>query len=391
MNTRNIFLQHVGQTSPSPLALHITSASGNYLYDVNGKSYLDLIGGISVCNIGHKHPAVIDAINKQANDYLHIMVYGELIQNPQTDYAAMLTNYLPESLNCVYFTNSGTEATEGALKLARRVTGRTDVIACNNSYHGSTTGALSIMGDEYWRNAFRPLMPGVWHYNYNDRKLIDAINEQTACVIIETVQAEAGVIEPEQSWISALRDKCTATGTLLILDEIQCGFGRTGTFWGFEHYNIIPDIILTGKALGGGMPLGAFIASHEMMQSFTENPVLGHITTFGGHPVCCAAGMAGMQVLFDERLIDNVARKEALFINHLQHPNIKSVSSKGLLMAIQLESAEKVLQVVQKCIELGVFTDWFLFAPDCLRIAPPLTITDEEIKTACDIIIQAIQ
>jgi len=386
MNARHIFQQHVAQTSPAPIGLHIARAEGNYLYDADGKAYLDLIGGISVCNIGHRHPDVVAAINKQANDYLHVMVYGELVQSPQTEYAALLTTHLPAGLDCVYFTNSGAEATEGALKLARRVTGRTDVIACNNSYHGSTLGALSIIGDEYWRNAYRPLLPGVWHYHYNDYRLIDAINEQTSCVIIETIQAEAGVVEPGIKWLQALRDKCTETGTLLIFDEIQCGFGRTGKLWGFQHYNIIPDILLLGKALGGGMPLGAFISSYNNMQALTENPVLGHITTFGGHPVCCAAGMAAMQVLLKENMTGAVAEKEALFRAGLVHPTIKAVRSKGLLIAIELESAEKTLQVVQRCIENGIFTDWFLFAPNCLRIAPPLTITPHEIVMACEVI-----
>lgn len=390
MNARHIFQQHVAQTSPAPIGLHIARAEGNYLYDADGKAYLDLIGGISVCNIGHRHPEVVAAINKQSNDYLHVMVYGELVQSPQTEYAALLTAHLPKSLDCVYFTNSGAEATEGALKLARRVTGRTDVIACNKSYHGSTLGALSIIGDEYWRNAYRPLLPGVWHYDYNDYRLIDAINDQTSCVIIETIQAEAGVVEPEVKWLKSLRDKCTETGTLLIFDEIQCGFGRTGMLWGFQHYNIIPDILLLGKALGGGMPLGAFISSYNNMQSLTENPVLGHITTFGGHPVCCAAGMAAMQVLLKENMAEAVAGKEALFRARLVHPAVKALHSKGLLIALELESAEKALQVVQRCIENGVFTDWFLFAPHCLRIAPPLNITTEEIQKACDIILSSI-
>lgn len=390
MNARHIFQQHVAQTSPAPIGLHISRAEGNYLYDTDGKAYLDLIGGISVCNIGHRHPDVVAAINKQANDYLHVMVYGELVQSPQTQYAALLTTHLPKGLDCVYFTNSGAEATEGALKLARRVTGRTDVIACNNSYHGSTLGALSIIGDEYWRNAYRPLLPGVWHYHYNDYRLIDAINDQTSCVIIETIQAEAGVVEPEIKWLQSLREKCTETGALLIFDEIQCGFGRTGKLWGFQHYNIIPDILLLGKALGGGMPLGAFISSYNNMQALTENPVLGHITTFGGHPVCCAAGMAAMQVLLKEKMAEAVAEKEASFRARLVHPAIKAVRSKGLLIAIELESAEKTLQLVQRCIENGIFTDWFLFAPHCLRIAPPLTISAGEIERACEIIISSL-
>jgi len=390
MDTRNIFLRHVAQTSPAPMALHIVSASGNYMQDAAGKTYLDLIGGISVCNIGHKHPEVVAAISKQAEDYLHVMVYGELVQTPQAEFAQLLTSHLPEGLDCVYFTNSGAEATEGALKLARRVTGKPDVIACNNSYHGSTLGALSVMGDEYWRNAYRPLLPGVWHYNYNSTELIDSINEHTACVIIETIQAEAGVIEPELEWLQALRAKCNETGTMLIFDEIQCGFGRTGKLWGFEHYGIEPDILLLGKALGGGMPLGAFISSHKNMQAFTDNPVLGHITTFGGHPVCCSAGMAAMNVLLKNDMVSPVTEKGALFLSLLKHPAIKAVRGKGLLIALELESAEKVLDVVQKCVDKGLFTDWFLFAQNCLRIAPPLTITEEEIKKACDIIISCL-
>ena len=390
MNIRQLFQQHVAQTSDSPAGLHITSASGNYLYDDSGKAYLDLIGGISVCHIGHKHPKVVEAITRQANEYLHVMVYGELIQNPQVQYAQMLAAHLPESLDCVFFTNSGTEATEGALKLARRATGRPNVICCNDSYHGSTLGALSIMGTEYWRNAFRPLLPGVSHLTYNDPAVIDAINDQTNCVIIETIQAEAGVIEPDITWIQAIRTKCTATGTLLIFDEIQCGFGRTGKLWGFQHYDLVPDIVLLGKALGGGMPLGAFVASHQLMNELTYNPVLGHISTFGGHPVCCAAGMAAMNVLFDEQLMNDIPAKEALFHQLLVHPSIVAVRSKGLLIAIELESPEHVVQALRRCTDAGLFTDWFLFAPECLRIAPPLTITEDEIKHACATICEAL-
>jgi len=383
MTTRQLFLQHNAQTSDAPIGIEIVHAEGNYLYDADGNKYLDLIGGISVCNIGHRHPKVVEAIKKQADEYLHVMVYGELVQSPQVQYAQLLTRHLPPQLNCVYFTNSGTEATEGALKLARRVTGRADIVCCNNSYHGSTMGALSVMGDEYWRNAFRPLMPGVWHCNYNSDELIDAINEHTACVIIETVQAEAGVITPDINWLQRLRDKCTASGALLIFDEIQCGFGRTGRLWGFEHYNIVPDIVLLGKALGGGMPMGAFISSHALMQTLTGNPVLGHITTFGGHPVCCAAGMAGMHALLDENMIDSVTAKGDLFRSLLVHAEIKAVHSIGLLIAVELSSPQRVIEVLQKCLTKGLFSDWFLFAPQCIRIAPPLTIRDEEITEAC--------
>jgi acetylornithine/N-succinyldiaminopimelate aminotransferase len=390
MNIRSLFLQHVAQTSPAPVGLNIVDAKGSYLYDADGKQYLDIIGGISVCNIGHCHPAVVDAIKQQAEKYLHVMVYGELLQSPQVQYAHLLTQHLPLHLDCVYFTNSGAEATEGAIKLAKRITSRTDIIACNNSYHGSTTGALSLMGDEYWRNAFRPLMPGVWHYDYNSNEFIEAINENTACVVIETIQAEAGVKEPNEKWLQAIRKKCTETGTLLVFDEIQCGFGRTGKLWGFEHYGVTPDILLLGKALGGGMPLGAFISSHQNMQAFTDAPVLGHISTFGGHPVSCAAGMAAMQVLQNENLVAQVESKEQLFRKLLVHPAIKAVRSKGMLMAIELDSSENVMQTLTKCIGKGLFSDWFLFAPQCIRIAPPLTINEEDIHKACSIILDSL-
>lgn len=390
MNIRQLFLQHIAQTSPAPLAIHVTRAKGNYLFDEQGKSYLDLIGGISVCNIGHGRQEVINAVNQQSEAYMHIMVYGELIQTPQVAYASLLAEHLPGQLNCTYFTNSGAEATEGAIKLAKRVTGRTDIVACNKSYHGNTTGALAVMGDEYWRNAFRPLMPGVWHYDYNSQELIDSINDKTACVILETVQAEAGVITPQNNWLKAVDTRCKETGTLLILDEIQCGFGRTGKLWGFEHYNVAPDILLLGKALGGGMPLGAFVASTEKMQSLTVNPVLGHITTFGGHPVCCAAGKAAFELLLKEQLVEAVAEKEALFQKLLVHPSIKAVRSKGLLFAVELENFETVSAVLTRCLEKGIFSDWFLFASNCIRIAPPLTITEEEIKMACDLLLNSL-
>lgn len=390
MNIRSLFLQHVAQTSPAPLAIHINKAQGNYLYDTDGQAYIDLIGGISVCNVGHCHPAVVAAIKEQAEAYLHVMVYGELVQSPQVQYAQLLTQHLPQKLDTVYFTNSGAEAVEGAIKLARRITGRPEMIACNNSYHGSTLGALSIIGDEYWRNAYRPLLPGVWHHDYNSDTLIEAINDRTACVIIETVQAEAGIKEPAANWLHKLRAKCTETGTLLIFDEIQCGFGRTGKLWGFEHYNVIPDILLLGKALGGGMPLGAFVSSHQNMQALTHNPVLGHITTFGGHPVSCAAGMAAFHALLDENMVAGVYEKQRLFLTLLKHPMIKAVRSKGLLMAIELESSEQVITTLQACLQQGVFSDWFLFAPQCIRIAPPLTITNEEIKKASEVILNCL-
>ncbi|HQZ75483.1 MAG TPA: aspartate aminotransferase family protein, partial [Chitinophagaceae bacterium] len=324
MTQRELFLRHVAQTSSAPLALEIVKADCATLYDAAGKEYIDLIGGISVANIGHRHPKVIEAIQKQLDAYLHIMVYGEFVEAPQVQYAKLLTEYLPSALNAVYFTNSGAEAVEGAMKLAKRVTNRTQIIAFNHSYHGSTQGALSIIGDEYWRNAFRPLLPDVLHLEYNSFASINEITAQTACVITETVQAEAGILAPTKEWMLALRKKCTETGTLLILDEIQAGFGRTGKLWGFEHFDIVPDVLLLGKALGGGMPLGAFIADKKLMDAFTDNPVLGHITTFGGHPVCCAAGMAGMKALLEEGWIGTVKGKEELFTSLLVHPKIKA-------------------------------------------------------------------
>lgn len=390
MNQRELFLRHVAQTSSAPLALEIVKADCCTLYDAGGKEYIDLIGGISVANVGHRHPKVIEAIQKQLDAYLHIMVYGEFVEAPQVQYAKMLTDHLPASLNSVYFTNSGAEAVEGAMKLAKRVTGRTQILAFNNSYHGSTQGALSVMGDEYWRNAYRPLLPDVLHLEYNSFESLNEITVQTACVIAETVQAEAGIIAPEKEWIQALRKKCTETGTLLILDEIQTGFGRTGKLWGFEHFDIVPDVLLLGKALGGGMPLGAFIAGKNLLDTFTENPVLGHITTFGGHPVCCAAGMAALKALLEEGWIDTVKSKEELFRSLLIHPDIKAVRSFGLWMAVEFDSFETNKKVIDTCIANGLLTDWFLFAPGCLRISPPLLIAEKQIEKAAGIILQSL-
>lgn len=391
MHQRELFLKHVAQTSPAPIGLEIAKARGCYLYDYNGKSFLDLIAGISVCNIGHCHPAVVSAIQQQAEQYLHLLVYGELIETPQVAYAHYLAQHLPESLNAVYFTNSGAEAVEGAMKLAKRSTNRTNIIAFNKSYHGSTQGALSILGDEYWRNAYRPLLPGILHLEYNSSDVLNYIEENTACVIAETVQAERGVIVPDKDWMLALRNKCNETGTLLVLDEIQTGFGRTGTLWGFEQSGIVPDIVLLGKALGGGMPLGAFIANKSLMWNLAENPVLGHITTFGGHPVSCAAGLVAMKVLHDENIIQQVDEKAKLFVSLLQHPAIINVRQSGLLIAVEFENFERNKTIIDRCIARGVLTDWFLFAPECMRIAPPLTITDDEIRHGCSTILEAIE
>lgn len=380
MNQRQIFLNHVAQTSPSPLALEIVKAEGIKLFDKNGKEYLDLIGGISVANIGHRHPKVIDAIKSQLDDYLHIMVYGEFIETPQVRYAQKLVEHLPASLNSVYFTNSGSEATEGAMKLAKRVMHRPNMIGFKNSYHGSTQGALSMMGDEYWRNAFRPLLPGILHLEYDSFDSLQYINEDTACVLLEPVQAESGLRLPSNEWMQAIRKKCTDTGTLLILDEIQTGFGRTGKCWAFEHFGIVPDILLLGKALGGGMPLGAFIADKKLMDCFSENPVLGHISTFAGHPVCCAAGLAAFEVLLEENIIKT------------EMPSLPEINGGCLHFpfprwgCIGFDSFETNKKVIDRCLEKGLLTDWFLFASSCLRISPPLTMTDQELQHSLEII-----
>jgi acetylornithine/succinyldiaminopimelate/putrescine aminotransferase len=390
MNIRTLFLQHVAQTSPAPLALEIVKAEGCTMWDAKGKKYIDGIGGISVANVGHRHPKVLAAIQQQMEAYLHVMVYGEFIQSPQVQYAKALTSHLPETLNSVYFTTSGAEAVEGAMKLAKRVTGRTEIAAFQNSYHGSTQGALSIIGDEYWRNAFRPLLPGVQHLNYNVFDDLGCITEDTACVVAETVQAEAGIVAPQRGWMQALRQRCTETGTLLILDEIQAGFGRTGALWGFEKVGIVPDVLLLGKALGGGMPLGAFVSDKSLMHQLTANPVLGHITTFGGHPLCCAAGLAAFNALLDEGLVQSVEKKRELFTSLLVHPAIVSVRSFGLWLAVAFDSFDTCKAVIDDCIRQGLVTDWFLFAPHCLRLSPPLTITETEIREACIIILKSI-
>ena len=384
MNQRQLFLNHVGQTSPAPLALEIVKATGSTLIDVNGKEYIDLIGGISVCNVGHCHPQVVEAVKQQAEQYMHIMVYGELVETPQVAYAKKLTEHLPVSLNAVFYTASGSEATEGAMKLAKRFTGRTKIVSFKNSYHGSTQGALSIMGDEYWRNAFRPLLPGIIQLKYNSFDDLQQITNEVACVIAETVQAEAGVLVPQNGWLKALRKRCTETGTLMVLDEIQCAFGRNGSLFAFEQFDVVPDILLLGKALGGGMPLGAFVADKQIMDSLTHDPVLGHINTFGGHPVCCAAGLAAFNVLQDEKLIGGVKEKEQLFLTLLKHPAIKAVRSCGLMMAVEFDSFETNKKIIDLLIDRGVFTDWFLFASNCLRIVPPLTIRKDDIQTACN-------
>ncbi|MCC6762289.1 MAG: aspartate aminotransferase family protein [Chitinophagaceae bacterium] len=400
MNNRQLFLQHVAQTSPAPIGLEIVKAEGIYMWDVAGQRYVDAISGFSVMNIGHGHPAVKAAINKQVEDYMHLLVYGEIIESPQVQYAKRLSSLLPASLDCVYFTNSGAEAVEGAMKLAKRVTGRTQIIAFNNAYHGSTQGALSIMGGEYWRNAYRPLLPDVWHVDFNTGEALESITKKTACVVVEVMQAEAGAKPAQQAWLTALRQRCTDTGTLLVFDEIQTGFGRTGSLWAFEQYAVVPDILLLGKALGGGLPLGAFIASHGMMQTLTNNPVLGHISTFAGHPVCCAAGHASLEVLLQScpELLHTpdsgqltIKEKEQLFRNQLQHPAIQAIHGSGLLLAVEFESAELCQRICHAAVKAGVVTDWFLFAPNCLRIAPPLIITLAQVAQVSELLMQVVQ
>lgn len=382
MNNRQLFFRHIAQTSPAPIGLEMVKAEGCYIYDADGKQYLDLISGFSVANIGHSHPNVVKAVQQQAAEYMHLIVYGEFIEQPQVQYARLLTGHLPASLNTVYFTNSGAEATEGAMKLAKRITNRSKIIAFYNSYHGSTQGALSIMGSEYFRNAFRPLLPEVYHYHFNDDAVLEAIDHTTACIIMEVVQAEAGIIKPRKEWLEKIRQRCNETCTLLIFDEIQSGFGRTGSLFAFEQYGIVPDVLLLGKALGGGMPLGAFIADQRLMNTLTHDPVLGHITTFGGHPVSCAAGKAALEVLLEGEYIKHVASKEAI-LNTISHPFIKATRSAGLWMAVEFDSFETARTVAHKCIEAGIITDWFLFASQCIRIAPPLIITNAELASFC--------
>ena len=390
MNTRQLFLTHLAQTSTAPIGIEMVKADGIYLYDNNGKQYIDGISGFSVANIGHSNPQVIQAVQKQAEQYMHLIVYGEFIQQPQVAYATLLAQHLPNSLNSVYFTNSGAEATEGALKLAKRVTNRNKIIAFNNAYHGSTQGALSAMGSEYWRNAFRPLLPQVYHYNYNSQEALQAIDHSVACVMLETIQAEAGIVAPHPEWIKTLREKCNQHCVLLIFDEIQSGFGRTGTFWAFEQFKVVPDILLLGKALGGGMPLGAFIADKKLMHTLTNNPVLGHITTFGGHPVSCAAGKAAFEFLLQNTVLSEVSSKQQLLLQQLKHPAIQSIKSAGLWMAIEFENDQLNQDIIHQCIQNGLITDWFLFAPNCMRIAPPLIITPNQILQLSKIIMNSI-
>lgn len=396
---RQHFFDHLAQTSDFPLALEIEKAEGVYMYASDGKSYMDLISGIGVSNVGHRHPRVLEAIYKQLDKHMHLLVYGEYVQSSQV----LLAKALAETLNTtalhpspfglidnVYFTNSGTEAVEGAMKLAKRFTKRKEFISCYQAYHGATQGALSLAGAEFFKRNFRPLLPGVRHIRHGHLPDLEMISEQTAAVIIEVIGGESGVRVPTQAYMLALRERCTATGTLLILDEIQTGFGRTGSFWAFEQYGIYPDILLSAKGMGGGMPIGAFMASREIMKVLKTNPILGHITTFGGHPVSCAASLAALQVTVDESLAEAATDKGALFKSLLIHPRIKEIRGKGLMLAAEMESFEKLKDTIDRCIERGLVTDWFLFCDNSMRIAPPLTITEEQIREACSIILDVL-
>lgn len=391
MNLRQLFIQHVAQTNNKPLAFQPEKAKGIYIYDQEGTRYIDVISGVSVCNVGHCHPQVVKAIQKQAETYMHVMVYGEYVEAPQVLYAQALANHLAPSLNTVYFVSSGTEATEGALKLAKRATGRFEIVSFGQSYHGSTMGALSVMGSETFRQNYRPLIPGNRMLSYGSSQEVDKITEETAAVIVEPIQAESGITVPPQGWLLALRQRCDKVGALLIFDEIQTGFGRTGSLFAHQEAGVVPDILLLAKAMGGGMPLGAFIADSALMKVLQDNPMLGHITTFGGHPVSCAAGLAAFNVLHDESLVATVQEKANLFLSKLgHHPAISHIGQAGLMLALHFESFEQNERIVRKCFDLGLITDWFLFAPNALRIAPPLNITKQEIAKACDIILKAL-
>ncbi len=383
VTNRQLFLQHVAQTSDLPYLLEIERAEGIYMYSPDGKRYVDLISGVSVSNLGHRHPEVVRAVKDQLDRYMHLMVYGELVQSPQVGLASLLQEILPDSLNCIYFVNSGSEAIEGSLKLAKRYTGRFRTIAFQNAYHGSTAGALSVMGNESFRNSFRPLVPGTDILAFNDFSSLDRIDRNTACVIVEPIQGEGGIILPEDGFLEEIRERCVRSGVLLIFDEIQTGLGRCGTMFAFEQWKVVPDILVLAKGFGGGLPLGGFISSFETMKALRANPVLGHITTSGGNPVSCAAGLANLTVLLGENWIREVPAKEKLFRDGLKHPSVREIRGRGLFLAVELASAEKVQQLIRLAKEEGIITDWFIFHDTAFRIAPPLIISPEQIREVC--------
>ncbi len=391
LSNRQLFLQHQAQTTLFPLLLEFDKAEGVFLIDTAGKKYIDMISGISVSSLGHGNERVKNAIKEQVDRYMHLMVYGEFVQAPQVKLAQKLASLLPPSLSSIYFVNSGAEATDGALKLAKRITGRGQIIAFEHAYHGSTHAALSLNSEEAYKSAFRPLLPGITFLKNGQTNELSAINEQTACVIIEVVRGEAGYMPTDNTFLKALRQRCDETGALLIFDEIQSGMGRTGKMFAFQHSGVIPDILLLGKALGAGMPIGAFISSKERMLALADHPILGHITTFGGHPVVCAAALAGIEELENHNWINEVEQKESYLRSRLTHPSIKSISGKGLMLALEFDSFETNKKIIDACIENGVITDWFLFAPNRMRLSPPLTITIDELGTAASIITECIQ
>jgi len=389
-NLRQLFLSHVAQTSDFPMALEIVKGEGMYLYDNTGKRYMDIIAGIGVSSLGHCPQAVVEAVKNQAESYLHTMVYGEFILSPQVKLASLLSDNLHESLDSVYFVNSGTEAVDGAIKLAKRYTGKHEIISAKFAYHGSSQGAASLMFPDDFNQPFRPLLPGIKHIDFNENSAIEQITDKTAAVILETVQGEWGLRKAQTPWLKAIRKRCTEVGAMLVLDEIQAGYGRTGYLWAFEEHNVIPDILLLAKGMGGGMPIGAFIANRKVMHHLAYDPILGHITTFGGHPVCTAAGLATLESLLKEDYIKQVPAKEKLFLQLLHHPRIVEVRHAGLWLAIELKNAEEVQEVIAHCLEKGLIIDWFLFNDRSLRIAPPLIINEEQIRWACDVILKGI-
>jgi len=384
------FFKYQAQTTPYPLAMKISHAQGSYIYDTSQKAYLDFVAGVSACSLGHRHPKVVEAIKNQLDKYMHVMVYGEYIQEPAVELTKLLASHLPLSLEKTYLTNSGTEAIDGAIKLARRVTGRSEIISAHHAYHGNTMGALSVMGYEERKQAFRPLIPDVKFLTFNNNEDLSHITTKTAAVILETIQGGAGFIEPKDSYLENVRKQCDAVGALLILDEIQPGIGRTGKLFGFEHYGCTPDILVTGKGLGGGMPIGAFTASSAHMDLLQDNPKLGHITTFGGHPVIAAAALATLKEITESDLMVRTVEKEKLIRKHLVHPLITEIRGRGLMLAAITTSADITNDVVLRCKDEGLILFWLLFEPKAIRITPPLTISNEEIIEGCMIITRVL-
>lgn len=390
ISNRELFLKNTAQTSNSPRLIEVEKAEGSYLYGPAGEKYLDLVSGFNVSNIGHRHPKVLQAIQQQLDKYLHVTVYGEFVQAPQVQFATKLLEILPSSFGSVYLTNSGAEAVEGSMKIAKRYTGRKQIIAAKNAYHGSTQGALSLIGGTAYQKAYAPLLPEIEFIEFNNIIDLELITNQTAAVFVEAIQGEAGVRVPDKEYMQALRAKCSQVGALLVFDEIQTGFGRTGKMFAFENFGIVPDILMLAKGIGGGMPLGAFVAPKEIMDVIKDNPMLGHITTFGGHPVSCAAALASLEVIQEEKLIQQVQDKATLIRQELNHAKIKEIRGMGLMMCLQVENFDQVYNVSKYCADHGVMIDWYLHCETALRIAPPLTISTQEIKEACQIIREAI-